>query len=79
MYLKSIINNYKILTMSILKVIELMANSTKSWEDATSNAVAHASKTVKNIRSVYIQDQSAAVKENKIVEYRDNVKITFGN
>lgn len=48
--------------MSILKVIELMANSTKSWEDATSNAVAHASKTVKNIRSVYIQDQSAAVK-----------------
>lgn len=33
--------------------------------------------TVKNIRSVYIQDQSAAVKENKIVEYRVNVKITF--
>ena len=63
--------------MSILKVIELMAKSTKSWEDATSNAVAHASKTVKNIRSVYIQDQSAAVKENKIVEYRVNVKITF--
>ncbi len=38
--------------MAVLKVIEVLANSEKSWEDATKNAVKHASKTVKNIKSV---------------------------
>jgi hypothetical protein len=63
--------------MSILKVIEVLANSEKGWEDAAKNAVAHASKSVKNIRSVYINEQSAQVKDNTIVEYRVNAKITF--
>lgn len=44
--------------MKVLKVIEVLAESSKSWEDATRNAVKEASKTVKNIRSVYIKDQS---------------------
>jgi dodecin len=63
--------------MAILKVIEVLANSDISWEDATKNAVDHASKSVKNIRSVYINDQSAIVKDNDITEFRVNVKITF--
>ncbi|MEP3207780.1 MAG: dodecin family protein [Maribacter sp.] len=63
--------------MAILKVIEVLANSDKSWEDATKNAVAQASKSVKNIRSVYIQDQSASVKDGEIDDFRVNVKITF--
>jgi len=63
--------------MSVLKVIEVMANSDKSWEDATKKAVSHASKSVKNIRSVYVQDQSASVKDGEITEFRVNVKITF--
>ena len=63
--------------MAVLKVIELMANSDESWEDATKRALAQASKSVDNIRSVYIQDQSATVKDGKIDEYRVNVKITF--
>jgi len=63
--------------MSILKVIEVLANSEKGWEDATKNAVAHASKSVKNIRSVYINEQSAQIQDNNIVEYRVNAKITF--
>lgn len=63
--------------MSILKVIEVLANSDKSWEDATKNAVAHASKSVKNIRSVYINEQSATVKDGKMDNFRVNVKITF--
>ena len=63
--------------MAILKVIEVLANSDISWEDATKNAVDHASKSVKNIRSVYINDQSAIVKDNHITEFRVNVKITF--
>lgn len=63
--------------MAILKVLELLANSTKSWEDAAQQAVTEAGKTLHNIRSVYIQDQSAQVAENKIVEYRVTVKLTF--
>jgi len=63
--------------MAILKVLELMANSTKSWEDATQQAVTEASKTLHNIRSVYVQDQSASVKDSKITEYRVTVKLTF--
>ncbi len=63
--------------MAILKVIEILASSTKSWEDAANNAVAEATKTVRNIRSVYVQDQSAVVKDGKISEYRCNCKITF--
>ena len=63
--------------MAVLKVIELMANSHESWEDATKRALAQASKSVDNIRSVYIQDQSASVKDGKIDEYRVNVKVTF--
>lgn len=63
--------------MAILKVIEILANSEKGWEDAAKNAVEHASKTVKNIRSVYIQEQSATVKDGKIENYRVNAKITF--
>lgn len=63
--------------MSVLKVIEVLANSDKGWEDAAKNAVAHASKSVKNIRSVYIKEQSATVKGGKLDNYRVNVKITF--
>ena len=63
--------------MSVLKVIEVLANSPKSWEDATQNAVKHASKTIKNIKSVFVDSQSCVVNGDKITSYRVNVKITF--
>ena len=63
--------------MAVLKVIEVLANSDTSWEDAAKNAVAHAAKSVKNIKSVYINEQSATVEDGKMVNYRVNVKITF--
>lgn len=63
--------------MAVLKVIEVLANSDESWEDATKNAVKEASKSVKNIRSVYVKEQSAIVKDGDITEFRVNVKITF--
>ncbi len=63
--------------MAVLKVIELLSSSPKSWEDAAREAVKTAAKTVKAIRSVYVQDMSAVVNENKITEFRVNVKITF--
>jgi flavin-binding protein dodecin len=69
--------NLKTLIMAVLKVIEVLANSSKSWEDAVENAVEQASKSVKHIKSVYINEQSASVTDGKISEYRVNVKITF--
>ena len=63
--------------MKVLKVIEVLANSEKGWEDAARNGVKHAGKSVKNIRSVYVKEQSARVKDNEITEYRVNLKITF--
>ncbi len=63
--------------MGVLKVIEIMSSSNKSWEDATSNAVSEAAKSVKNIVSVYVQDQSATVVKGRIEEYRATVKLTF--
>ncbi|HFS67160.1 MAG TPA: dodecin domain-containing protein [Flavobacteriia bacterium] len=63
--------------MSVIKVIEVMANSKKSWEDATVKAVKHASKSVKNIKSAYVQSQSVVVKDGGVVEFRVNLKISF--
>lgn len=61
----------------ILKVIEVMSKSGSSWEDAAQQAVTEAAKTVKNIRSVYVHEQTAHVVDGKITEYRVNVKLTF--
>ncbi|MFC7444892.1 dodecin family protein, partial [Mesoflavibacter profundi] len=54
--------------MAVLKVIEVLSNSDKSWEDATKKAVKQAAKSVKNIKSVYVQDQSAIVKDDEVIE-----------
>lgn len=63
--------------MGIIKVIEVMATSEKGWEEATRNAVTHASKTVKNIKSVYVKEQKAHVSGDKVTEFLVNVKISF--
>lgn len=63
--------------MAVLKVIELLGSSEVGWEDAAQQMVDEASKTVKNIRSVYINEMSAKVDNNKITEYRINGKVTF--
>jgi flavin-binding protein dodecin len=63
--------------MSVLKVIELLSSSSSGWEDAAQKAITKASKSVKNIRSVYVKDQSAAVSDGKISEYRVTLKVTF--
>lgn len=61
----------------MLKVIEVLAESDKSWEDAATKAVAQASKSVHGIKSLYIKDLEAKVDGNKIVQFRINAKITF--
>ena len=63
--------------MSMLKVIEVLAESDKSFEEATQNAVTKAGESVRNIKSIYIKDMNASVENNKIVSYRVNAKISF--
>ena len=60
-----------------MKVVEIMANSNQSWEEAVKNAVKTASKSIKNIRSVYVKEQTANVEGESITDYRVIVKITF--
>lgn len=61
----------------IVKVIEVMSESSKSWEDAAQNVAGEASKTLRNIRSLYVKEFTATVQGNKITSYRVNAKVTF--
>jgi flavin-binding protein dodecin len=63
--------------MAIVKVIELMGSSRQSWEDAAQQVVNHAAKTLRNIKSVYIKEQSAEVENNQLVEFRITAKVSF--
>jgi dodecin len=62
--------------MAMLKVIEILAESDKSWEDAAQRAVTQASETVRNIRSIYFKNLEATVEDGKIRTYRINGKIS---
>lgn len=64
--------------MSVLKVIEILGNSDKSFEDAVQNVINEVSKTVRDIKSVYVQDMQVTVNNNQISQYRINAKVTFG-
>ncbi len=61
----------------VVKVIEVLAQSNKSWEDAANNAIKETSKSVKDIKSINIVNTSAKVEKNKIVKYRITAQISF--
>jgi flavin-binding protein dodecin len=61
----------------VVKVIELMSQSPKSWEDAARGAVEEAAKTLRNVRSLYIKEFTAEVDDGKVTNYRINAKVTF--
>jgi dodecin len=61
----------------IVKVIEVMSESDTSWEQAAQNVVSEASKSLRNIRSVYIKEFTAAVENDRVTSYRVNAKVTF--
>jgi flavin-binding protein dodecin len=63
--------------MTMLKVLEVLAQSEKSWEDAAANAVNEAAKSVRGIKSVYIKEMEAVVDNEQITQYRINAKISF--
>jgi flavin-binding protein dodecin len=63
--------------MSVVKVIEVIAASNKSFDDAVQQALNEASKSVKNITSIYVKEMKAEVKDNKITSYGVNAKVSF--
>jgi len=64
--------------MSVAKVVEIVGNSPKGWQDAAQNAVKEASKTIRNIHGVKVVGMTAKTKNGKIFQYRATVKIAFG-
>lgn len=62
---------------AMVKVIEVLAQSETSWDDAAKVALAEASKTLKGITSIYVKDMQAVVENDRIVQYRITAKISF--
>ena len=63
--------------MAIVKVIEVIASSEKSFDEAVKNALTETAKTVRNIDSIYVKDMKAHVKDNQIISYGVICKISF--
>ncbi len=63
--------------MAVVNVVELLAESGESWEDAVRQAVAEATKTLRGITSVYVQEFQATVENDRVKNFRVNVKVSF--
>ena len=63
---------------SLKQVIEILASSEKSFEDALQRAVQSVGASIPNISSIYVKDQSCKVRDSRIVEYRVTAKVSFG-
>ena len=63
--------------MSVAKISEISASSSKSYEDAIETGIARANKTLKGIKSAWVKDHQVSVKDGKIEEHRVMLKITF--
>lgn len=64
--------------MSVAKVSEIIASSPKSFDDAIKAGIARAQKTLKNLKSAWVENQQIKLDENgQIAEYRVQLKITF--
>ena len=63
--------------MFVAKIIEISSESSVSFEDAIAQGVETATHTVRNIRNAWVKEQQVVVKDDKIVAYRVDLKITF--
>lgn len=63
--------------MSVARVTEISATSTTSFDDAVANGISRATKTLKNVRSAWVQDMTVDVEDDRIATYRVNMKVTF--
>jgi dodecin len=63
--------------MSVAKVSEISATSSKSFEDAIQQGLQRAGKTLRNIRGAWIKEQHVRVTDGKVTEYQVNMMVTF--
>jgi flavin-binding protein dodecin len=63
--------------MSVAKVSEISATSSKSFEDAIQQGLARASKTLRNVRSAWVKEQHVRCDNGRIAEYQVNMMVTF--
>ena len=63
--------------MSVARITEISAESSKSFEDAIVQGINRANKTLKNVKGAWVQDQKLTVENGKVAMYRVNLKITF--
>jgi len=63
--------------VGVIIIREMVGTSPRSWSDAARQAVATASKTVRNIRTIEVVKSSARIEEGEIVEYQVDLKIGF--
>jgi flavin-binding protein dodecin len=63
--------------MSIARVTEITASSSKSFEDAIQEGINRANKTLRNVQGAWINEQTLKVKDGTVTEYRVNMKVTF--
>lgn len=63
--------------MSVAKVTEIISSSSKGFDDAMTNGIKRANKTLKHIKGAWIENQTLKVEDGKIVEYRVNMRVTF--
>ncbi|WP_224813745.1 dodecin family protein [Hasllibacter sp. MH4015] len=63
--------------MSVARITEIIASSSKSFDDAVQKGIARACKTLNKVQGAWVQDQKVTVKKGKIDEYRVTLKVTF--
>jgi flavin-binding protein dodecin len=67
----------KIVLANVSKVIELQAESTKSWEDAVQLCLAEAVRTIRNVTTISVSEFTAAVKDDAVQRYQVRCKVAF--
>ena len=63
--------------MSVAKVTEIIADSKESFDDAVREGIKRANKTLENVTSAWVQDQTVKIEKGKITRYRVHMKVTF--
>jgi flavin-binding protein dodecin len=63
--------------MAVAKVVEIIASSTESFDDAVKTGVERACKTLENVKGAWVKDQKVAIENGKVSEFRVTLKVTF--
>ncbi len=62
---------------NVARVTEITSSSTESFEDAVAQGIERAAQTLRGVRGAWVQEQTVVVKDDKVAEYRVNLKVTF--